>query len=101
MSKVSHKLVNIGGITLDTNNILIISACIVAIMLVGMIVRVKIWKIIKLIFNSILGGVLIFLINQIGTTFGLHIGLNVITSIFIGIFGIPGALLLATVSYLM
>ena len=94
MSKVSHKLVNIGGITLDTNNILIISACIVAIMLVGMIVRVKIWKIIKLIFNSILGGVLIFLINQIGTTFGLHIGLNVITSIFIGIFGIPGALLL-------
>ena len=101
MSKVSHKLVNIGGITLDTNNILIISACIVAIMLVGMIVRVKIWKVIKLIFNSILGGVLIFLINQIGTTFGLHIGLNVITSIFIGIFGIPGALLLATVSYLM
>lgn len=94
MSKVSHKLVNIGGITLDTNNILIISACIVVIMLVGMIVRVKIWKIIKLIFNSILGGVLIFLINQIGTTFGLHIGLNVITSIFIGIFGIPGALLL-------
>ena len=86
---------------MDTNNILIISACIVAIMLVGMIVRVKIWKIIKLIFNSILGGVLIFLINQIGTTFGLHIGLNVITSIFIGIFGIPGALLLATVSYLM
>ena len=94
MSKVSNKLVNIGGITLDTNNILIISACIVVIMLVGMIVRVKIWKIIKLIFNSILGGVLIFLINQIGTTFGLHIGLNVITSIFIGIFGIPGALLL-------
>ena len=33
----------------------------------------------------ILGGVLIYFINQIGTTFGVHIGLNVITSIFIGI----------------
>lgn len=51
-------------------------------------------KIIKLIFNSILGGVLIYFINQIGVSFGLHIGLNLITSVFIGVFGIPGALLL-------
>ena len=51
-------------------------------------------KIIKLIFNSILGGVLIYFINQIGASFGLHIGLNLSTSVFIGVFGIPGALLL-------
>ena len=48
----------------------------------------------KLIFNSILGGFLIYFINQIGAPFNLHIGLNIITSIFIGIFGIPGAVLL-------
>ena len=51
-------------------------------------------KIIKLIINSILGGVLIYFINQVGNSFGLHIGLNLITSVFIGVFGIPGALLL-------
>lgn len=51
-------------------------------------------KIIKLIFNSILGGGLIYFINQIGASFGIHIGLNLITSVFIGVFGIPGALLL-------
>ena len=51
-------------------------------------------KIIKLIINSILGGILIYFINQIGVSFGLHIGLNLITSVFIGVVGIPGALLL-------
>jgi len=85
---------NIGGINLDINNILIIIGCIIGILVAGVIFKIKVWKIIKLIFNSILGGVLIYFINQIGTTFGVHIGLNVITSIFIGIFGIPGAVLL-------
>lgn len=79
---------------MDINNILIIAGCIAAIILIGMIFKIKIWKIIKLIFNSILGGVLIFFINQIGISFGIHIGLNLITSIFIGVFGIPGAILL-------
>ena len=88
---------NIGGIDLDKNNILIITGCILGILLVGVIFKIKIWKIIKLIFNSILGGVLIFFINQIGVSFGLHIGLNVITSIFVGIFGIPGAILLIAI----
>lgn len=43
----------------------------------------------KLIANSILGGILIFVINLIGGTFGFHIGLNVGTSILVGILGIP------------
>lgn len=44
--------------------------------------------------NSILGGVLIYVINIIGASFNLHIGLNIGTSIFVGFFGIPGAILL-------
>ncbi len=79
---------------MDINHILIISGCILGIAVIGIIFRINVLKIIKLIFNSILGGVLIYVINQIGVSFGLHIGLNVITSIFIGIFGIPGAVLL-------
>jgi len=82
---------------LEVNNVMIISACIITMIIIGAIFKISIWKIIKLIFNSILGGVVIFFINQIGTSFGIHIGLNIFTSIFIGIFGIPGAALLIAI----
>jgi len=82
---------------LDINNVGIIFSCIIGIIIIGAIFRISVFKILKLIFNSILGGILIFIINQIGTSFGLHIGLNIITSIFIGIFGIPGAVLLIVI----
>ena len=79
---------------MDINNVGIIATCILGLIIVGAIFKISLLKILKLIINSILGGVLIFFINQIGTSFGVHIGLNIITSIFIGIFGIPGAILL-------
>ncbi len=45
-------------------------------------------KILKLIFNSILGGICIYVINLIGANFGFHIGLNFFTSILIRVIGI-------------
>ena len=51
-------------------------------------------KILRFILHSILGGVLIFIINTVGTSFGFHIGLNVISAIIVGLLGIPGAILL-------
>ena len=50
--------------------------------------------ILKLIGNSIVGGIIIFLINLIGANFGFHIGLNIGTALVVGILGIPGAILL-------
>ena len=79
---------------MDINNIMIIAGCVVLIMATGALFKIPIWKIIKIIINSILGGVLIFFINLIGGTWGLHIGLNLVTSVFVGLCGIPGALLL-------
>ena len=39
--------------------------------------------IIKLIVNSIIGMLLIFLINKIGAIWNFHIGLNLFTSLFV------------------
>ena len=79
---------------MDINNTMIIAGCVILIIAIGALFKIPIWKIIKIIINSILGGVLIFVINQIGETWGIHIGLNLVTSIFVGFFGIPGAILL-------
>ena len=79
---------------MELNDILIIIGCVISIIIIGAVFKVSAFKILKLIFNSILGGILIFVINQIGANYGLHIGLNVVTSIFVGLFGIPGAIVL-------
>ena len=64
-------------------NIITYLACIFFIFIFGRIFIVPIKKILKLVLNSILGGVVIYLINLIGANFGFHIGLNFLTSILI------------------
>ena len=66
-----------------TNTIIIFLGCIMAILLFGRILVLPLRVVIKLIFNSLLGGLIIVLINLIGGMFGFHIGLNLITSIFV------------------
>lgn len=79
---------------LEINNIITFVACIVFLFIFGRIFIIPLKNIFKLVLNSVLGGILIFIINAIGANFGFHIGLNIITSIFVGLLGIPGAGLL-------
>ena len=74
---------------MDTNTIITYLACIIFIFIFGRIFIVPLKHIIKLVINSILGGVLIFVINTIGSVFQFHIGLNIGTAIFVGILGVP------------
>ena len=64
-------------------NIITYLACICFIFIFGRIFIVPLKKILKLIINSILGGLVIFLINLVGMNFGFHIGLNFFTSILV------------------
>ncbi len=79
---------------METNTIITFFACIIILFIVGRIFIVPLKKILKLAINSILGGVLIYIINIVGATFGFHIGLNIGTSIFVGLLGVPGAVFL-------
>lgn len=67
----------------NTNTIIIFLSCIVAIIIFGKILILPFKQIIKLLLNSIFGGLIILLINWIGASFNFHIGLNVFTSIFV------------------
>lgn len=79
---------------MDNNTIIAYVACIAFLFIFGRIFILPIKSIIKLVLNSLLGAVLIYVINLIGGAFQFHIGLNVVTAIFIGILGIPGSILL-------
>lgn len=85
----------------DFNNIITYIACIIFLFIFGRVFIVPIKTILKLVINSILGGVFIFIINLIGNAAGFHIGLNLVTSIFIGLLGIPGAIVIVIMKMFM
>lgn len=82
-------------------NIITYLACICFLFLFGRIFIVPLKKILKLVLNSVIGGVVIFFINTIGSNFGFHIGLNIFTSIVVGLLGLPGAVILIIVKLLL
>lgn len=86
---------------MEANTIITYLACIFFLFIIGRIFIVPLKFILKLVFNSIIGGILIFIINLIGGIFNFHIGLNIITAIIVGILGVPGAILLVILNILL
>jgi len=74
---------------MNFTTILTYIACICLIFIIGRLFIIPLKFIFKLILNSILGGLLIFIINFLTQGINFHIGLNLFTSIFVGLLGIP------------
>lgn len=79
---------------MDNKVILSFIACIAILLIFGKYFAFPLKKIIKLIANSVVGAIIIFVINLVGASFNFHIGFSIINSIIVGILGVPGAALL-------
>lgn len=60
---------------------------------------VKIFK--KILLNTILGAVLLAIINFVGIYFNFSIALNIYSALIIGILGVPGLILLIFLKYMV
>lgn len=90
MSNIIHNIKQeVGWLILEANTIITYLACIFFLLIIGRLFILPLKSILKLVGNSILGGILIFIINVIGAMFNFHIGLNVGTAVITGILGIP------------
>jgi len=67
---------------------------IVALIIFAIILSLSIKVIVKLVINGVLGIVLLLLVNLVGASFSFHIGINIITALIAGFFGIPGVIFL-------
>ncbi len=68
-----------------------------AVVLIFLIGKIFLWPlkmILKLVLNSLAGGLVILLINAVGAAFGLMIPLNFLNAVIVGILGLPGVVLL-------
>ena len=70
-----------------------------ALYVVGYMFLVPLKILLRLVINSVAGGIAILAINWIGGYWGIHISLNVLSAVIVGILGIPGAVLLAVYHY--
>lgn len=57
--------------------------------------------IIKLMINAFVGGVVLFLINLVGAGFGFALNVTWLTSLIVGIFGVPGVVLVILLQIVM
>ena len=55
----------------------------------------------RLLINSILGVIFIWIINVTCASVNFYIGLNIYTALFIGILGVPGALALIAIKLII
>ncbi len=67
---------------------------VVILMLVAKLLKFSSGVLIKLLMNALVGGIIIFVINVLGSGIGLNIELNFISALIVGIFGVLGVIFL-------
>lgn len=74
---------------METKSALIFIACVMLLLLFGKYFLLPAKFITKLLVNSILGALIIYIINLVGVSFNFHIGLSIVNSVIVGLLGIP------------
>ena len=72
----------------------------IAVLIVMRIFTLPVKWIFKLLLNTVLGFVGLFLVNWIGSYIGVSLGINVVNAVVVGTFGIPGLILLLLLRWL-
>lgn len=65
------------------------------------IIALPVKIIIKLMVNAFVGGVVLFLINLVGASLGFALNITWLTSLIVGIFGVPGVVLVILLQILI
>ena len=68
---------------------------------VGRVLIMPLKIVVKLIYNALIGGGVLLILNFIGGYIGLHIALNPITALLVGFLGVPGVIMLLVIQYIL
>ncbi|HHW01841.1 MAG TPA: pro-sigmaK processing inhibitor BofA [Thermoanaerobacterales bacterium] len=69
--------------------------------MIGRVLIVPLRIVLKLVYNAIIGGVVLVILNFLGGYVGLYIAINPITALLVGFLGVPGIILLLVIKYIM
>ena len=80
--------------SLDLSIFITYIGIIVLIFAFGKLFLFPIKVVLKVVLNSILGGILLMVFNMLGQSFGVMIPFNVLNAGIVGILGLPGVIML-------
>jgi inhibitor of the pro-sigma K processing machinery len=89
------------GISLDLNIILAYAFGLLLLYIVGWLLVMPVKFILRLLYNGIIGGLMLWALNLAGSFFGLRVAINPVTALIAGFLGIPGVLLLVVLNYIL
>lgn len=71
---------------------------------VFIILKIFAWpikKIVKMLINIAVGGLLLVLVNYVGAYFGFALAINWISALIVGVLGIPGLIILVILHFII
>ena len=86
---------------MDFSVIIVIAAIVLGVIIVLRLLAKPIRFIFKLLINTVLGFVLLWLINFFGGGLGIALELSLFNALIVGLLGIPGVLLLLALHFLL
>ncbi|MBS3994327.1 MAG: pro-sigmaK processing inhibitor BofA family protein [Alkaliphilus sp.] len=89
------------GIGIELNVILAYAFGLILLYIIGYLLLVPIKWIVKLVYNGIVGGVMLLILNFVGGFFDYGIAINPITALVAGFLGIPGVIVMMIIRYLL
>ena len=86
---------------MDFSVIIVIAAIVLGVIIVLRLLAKPIRFIFKLLINTVLGFVLLWLVNFFGGGLGIALELSLLNAVIVGLLGIPGVLLLLAIHFLL
>ena len=83
------------------NTVLLLALAVIVVIVLIRIISAPIKLIFKLLINTAIGFGILFLINMVGQNFGFQLEMNLLHALIVGIFGIPGVVVLILLQFLL
>jgi len=89
------------GLDISFDIILAYASGLVLLYFIGWLLLVPLKLILRFLFNAILGGIALWLINTAGKFIGISVAINPVTALTMGFLGIPGLILILLLQYVI
>ena len=83
------------------NTVLLLALAVIVVIVLIRVISAPIKLIFKLLINTVIGFAVLYLVNLIGQNFGITIEMNVLHAVIVGIFGIPGVIVLILLQFIL
>lgn len=86
---------------IDFTAILAYAFGLILLYIVAKVLLLPLRVLLKLLYNAVIGGVILIFLNAAGGYIGVNIAINPVTSLVVGFLGIPGIIMLLILKYII